>query len=78
MRQLRLIVSDWGAFICLNVEAVPVRMNNLRSAPFFASLDGVVEEAVEFMQSDSLMLVTTADLHSILALGFWNPHSIVE
>ena len=45
-------------------------MNNLRSAPFFASLDGVVEEAVEFMQSDSLMLVTTADLHSILALGF--------
>ena len=45
-------------------------MNDLRKASFFAPLDSVVEEAVSFMKSDSLMLVTTADLHSILALGF--------
>ena len=45
-------------------------MKDLRTASFFAPLEGVVDEAVSFMQSESLMLVTTADLHSILALGF--------
>jgi hypothetical protein len=45
-------------------------MKDLRKAPFFASIDGVIEEAVTFLQSEPLMLMTTADLHSILALGF--------
>ena len=45
-------------------------MKDLRTASFFAPLEGVVDEAVSFMQSESLMLVTTADLHSIIALGF--------
>ncbi len=45
-------------------------MNNLRTADFFAPLDYVVEEAVDFLQTSPLLLVTTADLHSILALGF--------
>ena len=45
-------------------------MNDLGSAPFFASLNDVIDEAAVFLKSDSLMLITTADLHSILALGF--------
>ena len=45
-------------------------MKDLRTAPFFASLNDVIDRAVSFLQSDSLMLVTTADLQSILALGF--------
>lgn len=45
-------------------------MKDLRTAPFFASLDDVIDRAVSFLQSESLMLVTTADLQSILALGF--------
>ena len=45
-------------------------MNDLRSAPFFASLNDVIDEAAAFLKSESLMLITTADLHSILALGF--------
>ncbi|MDP6223593.1 MAG: hypothetical protein QGF34_00865 [Candidatus Poseidoniaceae archaeon] len=45
-------------------------MKDLRTAPFFASLNDVIDRAVSFLQSESLMLVTTADLQSILALGF--------
>ena len=45
-------------------------MNDLRKAPLFASLDDVINDAVTFLQSDSLLLVTTADLTSVLALGF--------
>ena len=45
-------------------------MNDLRKAPLFASLNDVIDDAVAFLQSDSLLLVTTADLTSILALGF--------
>ena len=45
-------------------------MNDLGSAPFFSSLNDVIDEAAAFLKSDSLMLITTADLHSILALGF--------
>ena len=45
-------------------------MKDLRKASFFAPIDGVIEEAVTFLQSEPLMLMTTADLHSILALGF--------
>ena len=45
-------------------------MNDLRKAPLFASLDDVIDDAVAFLQSDSLLLVTTADLTSVLALGF--------
>lgn len=49
---------------------VGTAMKDLRTAPFFASLDDVIDRAVSFLQSESLMLVTTADLQSILALGF--------
>ena len=45
-------------------------MNDLRNAPLFSSLGSVIDEAVAFLQSDSLLLVTTADLTSMLALGF--------
>jgi hypothetical protein len=45
-------------------------MKDLRKASFFAPIDSVIEEAVTFLQSEPLMLMTTADLHSILALGF--------
>ena len=45
-------------------------MNDLRKAPLFASLNDVIDDAVAFLQSDSLLLVTTADLTSVLALGF--------
>ena len=45
-------------------------MKDLRKASFFAPINGVIEEAVTFLQSQPLMLMTTADLHSILALGF--------
>ena len=45
-------------------------MNDLRKAPLFASLDDVINDAVTFLQSDPLLLVTTADLTSVLALGF--------
>ena len=45
-------------------------MKDLRKASFFAPINGVIEEAVAFLQSKPLMLMTTADLHSILALGF--------
>ena len=45
-------------------------MKDLRAAPFFRPIDGVVDDAISFLQSNSLMLVATADLHSILALGF--------
>ena len=45
-------------------------MNDLRKAPLFASLNDVINDAVAFLQSDSLLLVTTADLTSVLALGF--------
>ena len=45
-------------------------MKDLRKASFFAPINGVIEEAVTFLQSKPLMLMTTADLHSILALGF--------
>ena len=53
-------------------------MKDLRTAPFFASLDDVIDRAVSFLQSESLMLVTTADLQSILALGFWSQPSSTE
>ena len=45
-------------------------MNDLRKASFFAPLDGVIDEAVTVLESGSLLLVTTADLSSIIALGF--------
>ncbi|MEC7484799.1 MAG: hypothetical protein VX998_08425 [Candidatus Thermoplasmatota archaeon] len=45
-------------------------MNDLRKAPLFASLNDVINDAVTFLQSDPLLLVTTADLMSVLALGF--------
>ena len=45
-------------------------MNDLRKAPLFASLNDVINDAVAFLQSDPLLLVTTADLTSVLALGF--------
>ena len=45
-------------------------MKNLRKASFFAPINGVIEDAVTFLQSQPLMLMATADLHSILALGF--------
>lgn len=45
-------------------------MNDLRKAPLFSSLDNVIDDAIAFLQSDSLLLVTTADLTSVLALGF--------
>ena len=45
-------------------------MNDLRKAPLFASLNVVINDAVTFLQSDPLLLVTTADLTSVLALGF--------
>ena len=45
-------------------------MNDLRKAPLFASLNDVINDAVTFLQSDQLLLVTTADLTSVLALGF--------
>ena len=45
-------------------------MKDLRTAPFFKPIDGVVDDAISFLQSNSLMLVATADLHSIIALGF--------
>ena len=45
-------------------------MNDLRKAPLFASLNDVINDAVTFLQSDPLLLVTTADLTSVLALGF--------
>ena len=45
-------------------------MNDLRKASFFAPLDGVIDEVVAFLESESLLLVTTADLSSIIALGF--------
>ena len=45
-------------------------MNDLRKAPLFASLNNVINDAVTFLQSDPLLLVTTADLTSVLALGF--------
>ena len=45
-------------------------MKDLRKASFFAPLDDVVEDAISFLQSESLLLVTTADLSPILALGF--------
>ena len=49
---------------------VGTAMKDLRKASFFAPINGVIEEAVTFLQSKPLMLMTTADLHSILALGF--------
>lgn len=49
---------------------VGTAMKDLRKASFFAPINGVIEEAVTFLQSQPLMLMTTADLHSILALGF--------
>ena len=49
---------------------VGTAMKDLRKASFFAPINGVIEEAVNFLQSKPLMLMTTADLHSILALGF--------
>ena len=49
---------------------VGTAMKDLRKASFFAPIDGVIEEAVTFLQSQPLMLMATADLHSILALGF--------
>ncbi|MEC8589126.1 MAG: hypothetical protein VXY35_03130 [Candidatus Thermoplasmatota archaeon] len=45
-------------------------MNDLRRAPLFASLNDAIDDAVAFLQSDSLLLVTTADLASVLGLGF--------
>lgn len=45
-------------------------MKDLRKASFFAPINGVIEEAVTFLQTKPLMLMATADLHSILALGF--------
>ena len=45
-------------------------MNDLRRAPLFASLNDAIDDAVAFLQSDPLLLVTTADLTSVLALGF--------
>ena len=45
-------------------------MNNLRKTPLFSSLDDVIDGAIAFLESDSLLLVTTADLTSVLALGF--------
>ena len=45
-------------------------MNDLRKAPLFASLNDAIDDAVAFLQSDSLLLVTTADLASVLGLGF--------
>ncbi|CAI8351230.1 MAG: Uncharacterised protein [Candidatus Poseidoniaceae archaeon] len=45
-------------------------MNDLRKAPLFSSLNDVIDDALSFLQSDSLLLVTTADLTSVLALGF--------
>ena len=45
-------------------------MKDLRAAPFFATLSDTVDEAIAFLKSESLMLVATADLHSMLALGF--------
>ena len=33
-------------------------MNDLRKASFFAPLDGVIDEAVAFLESESLLLVT--------------------
>lgn len=45
-------------------------MNDLSKAPLFASLNDVIDDAVAFLQSESLLLVTTADLTSVLALGF--------
>lgn len=45
-------------------------MNNLRKTPLFSSLDDVIDGAIAFLKSDSLLLVTTADLTSVLALGF--------
>ena len=32
-------------------------MKDLRSAPFFMPIDGVVDDAISFLQSNSLMLV---------------------
>tara|TARA_B100001113_G_scaffold352435_1_gene353817 strand:- start:22827 stop:23777 length:951 start_codon:yes stop_codon:yes gene_type:complete len=49
---------------------VGTAMKDLRKASFFAPINGVIEEAVTFLQSKPLMLMTTADLHSILALSF--------
>ncbi|MED5496341.1 MAG: hypothetical protein VX872_02140, partial [Candidatus Thermoplasmatota archaeon] len=45
-------------------------MNDLRRAPLFASINDAIDDAVAFLQSDSLLLVTTADLASVLGLGF--------
>ena len=45
-------------------------MQDLREASFLTPLDAVLNEAVSFLQAESLMLMTTADLQSILALGF--------
>ena len=49
---------------------VGTAMKDLRKASFFAPINGVIEEAVTFLQTKPLMLMATADLHSILALGF--------
>ena len=51
-------------------------MNDLSKAPLFASLNDVIDDAVAFLQSESLLLVTTADLTSVLALGFLNLRSL--
>ena len=45
-------------------------MQDLREASFLKPLDAVLNKAVSFLQGESLMLMTTADLQSILALGF--------
>ncbi len=53
-------------------------MNDLRKASFFAPLDGVIDEAVTVLESESLLLVTTADLSSIIALGFLESALLTE
>ena len=45
-------------------------MQDLREASFLKPLDAVLNKAVSFLQGEPLMLMTTADLQSILALGF--------
>lgn len=45
-------------------------MKDLRKASFFEPIDGTIEQLATFLESDQLLLMTTADLHSILALGF--------
>ena len=62
--------SDWEHSFVSRLRPRWVGHERFAQCLVFSPLETVIDEAVAFLQSDSLLLVTTADLSSIIALGF--------